>query len=188
MKLCREQGYSIQAAQWATHRNQEHRMKHWVTILSIANNRRDTTTDKAAKEIEHKKKQVAQLQKARSMSPRGAKGSGKSSRGQLAPQDSTAQPSNIGKGGRGKGDKDDKSCGGKVKSQHTGPFAELFYKVGFKVLHKHNETKPGFCFPFQSVSCAKLNCRQHHNCAGCDKVGGDKVGVSYDDCLCLAHL
>ena len=30
MKLCREQGYSIQAALRATYRNQEHRMKHWV--------------------------------------------------------------------------------------------------------------------------------------------------------------
>ena len=39
MKLCREQGYSIQAALWATYRNQEHRMKHWVTLLSIANSR-----------------------------------------------------------------------------------------------------------------------------------------------------
>ena len=82
-----------------------------------------------------------------------------------------------------KGDKDDKSGSGKRKSQHTGPSAELLLnKVGYKVLHKHNKTKPGFCFPFQSGSCAKLDCRQHHNCAGCGK-----VGVPYNDCLCLAH-
>ena len=63
MKLCREQGYSIQAALWATYRNQEHRMKHWVTLLSIANSRSDAISDKAAREIEQLKRQVAQLQR-----------------------------------------------------------------------------------------------------------------------------
>ena len=89
MKLCREQGYSIQAALWAAYRNQEHRMKHWITLLSIANTRCDTTSGKASREVEQLKKQVAQLQKARSRSPRGAKGSGKSSRSYPALQDST---------------------------------------------------------------------------------------------------
>ena len=138
MKLCREQGYSIQAALWATYRNQEHRMKHWVTLLSIANSRSDGISDKAAREIEQLKKQVAQLQKARSRSPRGAQGSGKKFRGQLALQDYSASSSGKGKGGRGNG-------------------------------HKHNKTRPDFCFPFQSKSCTRHNCRQHHNCAGCDK-------------------
>ena len=36
MKQCREHWYSIQAAPWAAYRNQEHRKKHWVTLLSIA--------------------------------------------------------------------------------------------------------------------------------------------------------
>ena len=79
MKLPREQGDSTQAAPWATYRNQVHRMKHWVTLLSIVNSRSDAISDKAAREIEQLKKQVAQLQKARSRSPRGAKGSGKNS-------------------------------------------------------------------------------------------------------------
>ena len=60
MKLCREQGHSIQAALWAAYRNQEHRMKHWVTLLSIANSRCDSIPDKAVREIEQLKKQVAQ--------------------------------------------------------------------------------------------------------------------------------
>ena len=181
MKLCREQGYSIQAALWAAYRNQEYRMMHWVTLLSIANSRCDTISDTAARELEQLKKQVAQLQKARPRSPRGAKGSGKSSRGHLALQDSAAQASNKGKGGRANVDNNNKSVNGKAKTQHTGPFADVFNKVGYKVLHKHNKTKPGFCFPFQSGSCAKQNYKQHHNCAG-------KVGVPYKDCLCLAHL
>ena len=182
MKLCREQGYSIQAALWATYRNQEHRMKHWVTLLSIVNSRSEGTSDKAAREIE-------QLKKQRSRSPRGARGSGKSSRsypalpdsrGQLALQDSSASSSNKGKAGRGHGEKE-KSSSSKSKVQRTGPFAELLKKVGYKALHKHNKTRPGFCFPFQSKSCTRQNCRQHHNCAGCGK-----VGVPFDDWL--AHL
>ena len=157
--VCREQGYSIQAALWATYRNQEHRMKHWVTLLSIANSRCGTTSGKASREVEQLKKQVAQLQKSRSRFPRGAKRSGNSSRSQLALQDSAAQPSNK-KGGRGKGGGDNKGGGGKGKSQRTGPFAELLNNVGHKVLHKHNKTKPGFCFLFQSESYTKQNCRQ----------------------------
>ena len=174
MKLCREQGYSIQAALLAAYRNQERRMKHWFTLFSIASNRCDTTSDKASREVEQLREQVAQLQKSRS--PRGAKGSRKSSRGPLAQKDSAAQSSNQGKGGRAK---INKGGGGKGKSQHTAPSADLLNKV----LHKHNKTNPGFCFPFQSGSCSKQNGRQHHNCAGCDK-----VGVPYKDCLCLAHF
>ena len=82
--------------------------------------------------------QSCQLQKDRSRSPRGAKGSGKSSRscpalpdsrGQLALQDSSASSSNRGKAGRGHGEKE-KSSSSKSKVQHTSPFAELLKKVG----------------------------------------------------------
>ena len=113
MALCREQGCSTQAALWAAYRN---RVKHWVTLLSIANNRCDTTSDKAPREAEQLKKQVAQLQKARFRSPRGGgKGSRKRSRGHLALQDSTVQASNKGKGGRAKGEKGNKSGSGTGK-------------------------------------------------------------------------
>ena len=124
MKLSREQWYSIQAALWATYRDQEHRMKHWVTLLSTANSRSEGTSDKAAREIEQLKKQVAQLQKARSRSPRGAKGSGKSSRsypalqdsgGQLALQDSSASSSNKGKAACGHGEKEKSSSSKSVR-------------------------------------------------------------------------
>ena len=124
IKLSREQGYSIQAALWATYRDQEHWMKHWVTLLSIANSRSEGTSDKAAREIEQLKKQVAQLQKARSRSPRGAKGSGKSSRsypalqdsrGQLALLDSSASSSNKGKAACGHGEKEKSSSSKSVR-------------------------------------------------------------------------
>ena len=55
-KLCREQGYSIQAALWVAYRNQEHRMKHWITLLSLANPRCHTTSGRASREVEQLKK------------------------------------------------------------------------------------------------------------------------------------
>ena len=146
MKPWREQGYSIQAAPWATYRNQEHRVKHWVTLLSIANSRSDAISDKAAREIEQLKKQVAQLQKARSWSLRRAKGSGKNSRGQLALQDSSASSSSKGKGGRGNGEKEI-AAAAKVRVSIRARLLSSSTKLGTKALHKHNKTRPGFLLP-----------------------------------------
>ena len=71
MKLCREQGYGIQASLWCAYQNREHRMKHWVTMLSLANNTRDSA---CMKEMEETKKtqmsHMAQLFKTRPRSPR----------------------------------------------------------------------------------------------------------------------
>ena len=156
MKLCREQGYSIQAALWATYHNQEHRMKHSVTLLSVANSRSDAISDKAAREIVQLKKQVAQLQKARSRSPRGVRGSGKSSPSypalpdpqvQLALQDSSASSSSKVKGGRGNGEKENSSSS-KSKIQHTGPFVGLLNKVGTRL--STSTTKRDQVFAFRS--------------------------------------
>ena len=36
-RLCKEQQYGIQAALWATLRNTEHRMKHWLQLVAIPN-------------------------------------------------------------------------------------------------------------------------------------------------------
>ena len=44
-------------------------MKHWVTLLSIANSRSEGISDRAAKEIEQLKKQVAQLEKVLEVIP-----------------------------------------------------------------------------------------------------------------------
>ena len=180
-KLCREQGFSIQAAPWAAYRNQEHRVKHWVTLLSIANSRCDTMSDKASREVEQlKKKQVVQLQKARSRSPGEPKGPEKvhevnwlckTLRHSLRTKEKEGEP------------KVTKVTAAKERVNIPAVFADLLNKVGLKVLHKHSKTNPGFCFPFQSGSSSKQHCRQHHNCAGCDN-----VGVPYKDCLCLAHL
>ena len=35
----------------------------------------------------------------------------------------------------------------KVRLQHTGPFAELLNKVGYKALHKQQQNETGFLLP-----------------------------------------
>ena len=180
MKPCREQGYSIQAAPWATYRNQEHRRKHWVTLPSIANSRRDTISDKAAREIEQLKKHVAQLQKARSTrSPRRAKGSGK-----------MFEVNWLYKILRHSLRTKEKEVEAKVKKITKAAAAKERVSTLVRLLNSSTKLVTSTTrrsldsvFPFPSGSCTKQNCRQHHNCAGCDK-----VGVPYNDCLCLAHL
>ena len=71
MKLCREQGYSIQAALWAAHRNQEHRLKHWITLFSIAKTRSDTTSGKASREVGQLKKTSCPAPEGRIQVPTG---------------------------------------------------------------------------------------------------------------------
>ena len=49
-------------------------MKHWITLLSVANTRCDATSGKASREVEQLKEQVAQLQKATPGPHEGPKG------------------------------------------------------------------------------------------------------------------
>ena len=169
---------------WAAYRNQEHRMKQWITLLSIANTRCDTKSGKASREVEQLKKQVAQLQKARSRSPRG---------GQRV-QEKVLEVIPIYKillRRRRIQEKEDEP-----KAKKATKVVAENEKINIQVLLPISSTKLGTrfststtrrildsCFPFQCGSCSKPNCKQHHNCAGCDK-----VGVAYKDCLCLAHL
>ena len=61
MMLCREQEYGFQLASWSTYQNQEHRMNHWDTLLSIANNRSESVSEKTLKRMEQMEKQIAQF-------------------------------------------------------------------------------------------------------------------------------
>ena len=65
-RLCKEQQYGIQAALWATSRNTEHRMKHWLQLIAIPN----TPSSSSSSELQSLKKRITDLEKARSRSPR----------------------------------------------------------------------------------------------------------------------
>ena len=57
----------IQAALWATSRNTEHRMEHWLQLIAVPN----TPSSSGGSEPQSSKKRIADLEKARSRSHRG---------------------------------------------------------------------------------------------------------------------
>ena len=66
IRLCKEQSFGIQSALWATLRNTEHRMKHWLQLVAIPN----APSSPSSQELHSLKKRISDLEKARSRSPR----------------------------------------------------------------------------------------------------------------------
>ena len=66
IRLCKEQSFGIQSALWSALRNAEHRMKHWLQLVAIPN----APPSSSSQELQSLKKRIADLEKARSRSPR----------------------------------------------------------------------------------------------------------------------
>ena len=66
IRLCKEQSYGIQKALWSALHNTEHRMKHWLQLVAIPN----APSSSGSQELQSLKKRIADLEKARSRSPR----------------------------------------------------------------------------------------------------------------------
>ena len=66
IRLCKEQSFGIQSALWSALRNTEHRMKHWLQLVAIPN----APSSSSNQELQSLKKRIADLEKARSRSPR----------------------------------------------------------------------------------------------------------------------
>ena len=66
IRLCMEQSFGIQSALWTALWNTEHRMKHWLQLVAIPN----TSSSSSGPELQFLKKRIADLEKARSRSPR----------------------------------------------------------------------------------------------------------------------
>ena len=83
IKLCVRKGFSFQSAWWSVYRDVEHRMEHWVQLLTIANSSSDLAHTPSASAAVHNT-EVAQLRRevdhlrkeVRSRSPRGGRGQG----------------------------------------------------------------------------------------------------------------
>ena len=83
IQLCVRKGYSFQSAWWTVHRDVEHRMEHWMQLLTIANSSSDLAHAPSASAAVHNT-EVAQLrreverlrQSVRSRSPRVGQGQG----------------------------------------------------------------------------------------------------------------
>ena len=70
LRLIRDQGVSIQQALWAAYADPQHRMKHWITCLTVANSR-SQSSKALMDEVALLRKEVVALRSQRSRSPRG---------------------------------------------------------------------------------------------------------------------
>ena len=66
IRLNKEQSFGIQSPLWSALRNTEHRMKHWLQLVAIPN----PPSSSSNQELQSLKKRIADLEKARSRSPR----------------------------------------------------------------------------------------------------------------------
>ena len=177
IRLCKEQSFGIQSALWTALRNTEHRMKHWLQLVAIPN----APSSSSNQELQSLKKRIADLEKARSRSPR------RNAQKQLAlpggPQMmALPAPSAPPQGQKGnkRGIKR-RGGAGRVsgKGQATKDFdfimkLPLEFRANFHEKFHKNE----ICYNFQKNRCNRTDgkCKFSHVCVGC---GGSKP---YDDC------
>ena len=184
IKLCNEQAFGIQAALWAALRDKEHRMKHWLQLVAIPNSA--ASSDK--QEMQNMKKSIADLEKARSRSPRRGSQSKQSAQLALPGPSAPAQGAKGGKGsnnnkGKGKG-KSSSSSQPASSSNQTKNFQYLMkLPIEFRSQFHERFHKREICFSFQRCLCKSLpnSCKFAHVCVGC---GGPKP---YDECMCLSN-
>ena len=177
IRLCKEQSFGIQSALWSALRNTEHRMKHWLQLVAIPN----TSSSSSGSELQSLKKRIADLEKARSRSPRrnNQKQLAAASGPQMLALPAPSAPAQGQKGGKGR------KRGGfgryAAKSQATKNFDYLMkLPLEFRSNFHEKFHKNEICYKFQKNSCTRADkCKFSHVCVGC---GGSKP---YDDCRCL---
>ena len=178
LRLCFEDGYLIQEALWSAYADPQHRMKHWIQLLAVANSK-SSSSNADQQKIATLERRMAELERKNRSGPppqRAIKGTGKGK-------------ANKGKGkafkGKGNKGKADKGKGNKGKGTGKGSTGTRFDVLmttegALQKLHRRNENPPGFCYNFQSRRCNDESCERFHCCAGCNK-----TNVPYVDCLCL---
>ena len=191
-KQCRESAVGIRSAWWAAYNNQQHRMMHWLQLVSLANSQ---SSGSASSDLAKVQKELADLRnevrnRSRTPNPRSKGRGGRGTQAltapaQLAlpaPSGSSNQSQNKSRG-RGKkgGGKGGRNRSGKAASKgEVWSFDDLLHG-GFRVkamFHEKNANN-GICFAFQEKRCELTNCARLHICIGC---GGAKP---YNDCHCL---
>ena len=182
IRLCKEQSSGIQSALWSALRNTEHRMKHWLQLVAIPN----APSSSSNQELQSLKKRIADLEKARSRSPR------RNVQKQLAlpsgPQMMALPAPSAPAQGKKENTRDRRvnnrrGGAGRVpgKGQATKDFDFIMklpheFRANFHEKFHKNE----ICFKFQKNTCNRADkCKFSHVCVGC---GGSKP---YDDCRCL---
>ena len=137
IRLTVEENFSIQAALWHAFEDQQHKLTHWVQLLTIANAQQACSSD----EVSKLRKEVADLRKMvsqRSRSPRG-KGAGKRSLPAPSQLALPAPPTSKGSGKKGKTGKGKKGSQGEKKR-----FFCKFYFAGWYHSFQFQIVRPDF--------------------------------------------
>ena len=176
-------------------------MKHWISLLTIAN---ASIGDNSVKDLRRENAELKKaLSNARSRSPRSA-GKGKNRQQalpaqprQLALPATTYNEQKGGKGGKGsggnknggKGNKGGKGKKGKGKHDASVPANPSGFRSFDDIMSRSDANKHLFwkatqnqqvCFNFQSGRCSKPACPMVHVCIGCGV-----YGKPYNTCGCL---
>ena len=61
-RLCFEEGFSIQEALWSAYADPQHRMKHWIQLLAIANSR-SSSSNADQQKVATLERKVAKLER-----------------------------------------------------------------------------------------------------------------------------
>ena len=172
ISLCKEQSFGIQAALWAALRNPEHRLKHWLQLVAIPN----SASSSSSQEMQAMKKRIADLEKARSRSPRRKQASipGGPSMLALPAPSAPAQGSKVGTGGNNKKKGKGKGKSGSSSSAPSGT-KDFNYMtklpVDFRSNFRERFHKQELCYAFQKGTCRNgHNCKFAHICVGCGRI------------------
>ena len=162
-RMCREEGSSIKAALWATIENTEHRMIHWLQLISIANSRSSGSGgDYAA--LERKVLDLQREVRGRSRSPRNRNQNKKQKALPPPPQplaigDAQRQKRTDRAGRKGQNTRQNKAPqkGGKGSQQGGSSSSKDFnalMKAGPEVKDKFYANDGSICYQFNRKNCA----------------------------------
>ena len=194
IKLCVRKGFSFQSASWSVYRDVEHRMEHWVQLLTIANSSSALAHTPSASAAVHNT-EVAQLRRevdhlsqvVRSRSPRGGRGQGSQLTltnfpNKLSKKDWSGKKVTAGKGKGKKGGKkaQEAASSGTSRSSTGKKFDDILKDPTAKSFMTSNHQNGKVCWHFQKGACTR-DCKRLRECAGCGK-----AGIGYDACRCQA--
>ena len=178
LRLCLEEGFSIQGARWSACADLQHRMKHLIQVLAIANCR-SSSSNADQQKVATLDRKVAELERKNRFGPppqRAIKGTGKMNKSapfaiqHVSPAEKGGGKSKAikGKGNKGKANKGKGTKGkGTGKTEYvigTGSsFDDLMASPGaLQRLHRRNQNPPGFCCNLRQLpEVSRLRRMQH---------------------------
>ena len=161
LKLTRESHIPIQAALWTAYEDPQHRMRNWISLLTLANAKEEQDSSEFAA-VKRRLASVGQAQ-------------GRASKAQKTQHNPEGGSNAASSQGKGSG-----------KSQTSKKLLEVSAnsrKSPRKHFHAGDRQPPYICHKFRRHVCEDPACTRSHMCVGCGK-----QGVAHDDCGCLESV